>query len=137
MRLLFVCSGNICRSPFAEVLARDLTGRGDVEFSSAGTFAIDGDPATATGVAVAGELGLDMRGHRATRLNAAVLRGSDLVYGMEQEHVIAAKAIDPGARLELLSPDGAAIPDPYGGDRDDYRNCYALIREALAVRIED
>ena len=136
MRVLFVCSGNICRSPFAEFLARDLYRRDDVEFFSAGTIAIDGNPATATGVAAAAELGLDMSEHRATHLTAEVLDGCDLVYGMEHEHVVAANAIDRRARVEVLSPDDAAIPDPYGGDRDDYRNCYALIRETLTLRID-
>ena len=136
MRLLFVCTGNICRSPFAEALAQELDDRLDVAFSSAGTSAIDGTPATATGVAVAAELGIDMRNHRATPITAAALEGIDLVYGMEQEHLIPVAALDPGLRAEVLSPDGAGIPDPWGGDRDEYRRCYSLIRDALAQRIE-
>ena len=135
MRILFVCTGNICRSPFAEALARDLDDRVDVEFSSAGTSAIDGTPATATGVAVAAELGIDMRSHRARSLTAEVLGRSDLVYGMEQEHLRPVLALDRGARVELLRPDGAAIPDPYGGDRNEYRGCYSMIREAVECRI--
>ena len=106
-------------------------------FSSAGTFAADGTRATSVGMAAAAELGLDLSSHRATRLTTEVLDGIDLVYGMEQEHLVTLPAAGPALRVELLSPDGAGIPDPYGGDSEDYRACYSLIREALAQRLEE
>ncbi|NNC91334.1 MAG: low molecular weight phosphatase family protein [Acidimicrobiia bacterium] len=133
MRVLFVCSGNICRSPFAEVLARDL--REDIDFASAGTIALTGNPASATGIAVAAELGVDLVDHRATHLTADVLSASDLVYAMEEEHIASVLALDSGARVELLSPDGAPMPDPYGGDRFEYLASYALITEAITERL--
>ena len=135
MHILFVCSGNICRSPFAEVLARAINERPDLEFSSAGTIALSGNPASATGIAVATELGVDMTGHRATHLTAAVLDSVDLVYAMEEEHIASVLALDEGATVELLDPEGSAIPDPYGGDRVDYRTSYELIRAALLNRL--
>jgi protein-tyrosine-phosphatase len=72
MRILFVCRGNTCRSPFAEGLARRLAAeRGlDVEFASAGEKARDGDPCPPDAVAVAAEYGVDLSAHRARRLNA-------------------------------------------------------------------
>lgn len=135
MRILFVCSGNICRSPFAEALARDMDGRADVEYASAGTIALSGNPAAATGIAVAADLGVDMTSHSATHLTAEVLADSDLIYAMEEEHVAIVVALDPGARVELLSPEGAPLPDPYGGDRLEYLASYALITEALEHRL--
>jgi protein-tyrosine phosphatase len=135
VRILFVCSGNICRSPFAEVLARDL--RADVEFASAGTIALNGNPASATGIAVAAELGVDLIGHRATHLTADVLARSDLVYAMEEEHIASVLALDPGARVELLSPEGAPMPDPYGGDRIEYLASYSLIADAVKQRFTE
>jgi protein-tyrosine-phosphatase len=132
VRILFVCSGNICRSPFAEVLARDL--QADVEFASAGTIALSGNPASATGITVAAELGVDLTGHRATHLTSRVLADSNLVYAMEEEHIASVLALDPGARVELLSPEGAPMPDPYGGDRIEYLASYSLIAEAITQR---
>ncbi|MBT8164804.1 MAG: low molecular weight phosphotyrosine protein phosphatase [Acidimicrobiia bacterium] len=137
MRILFLCSGNICRSPFAEVLARQLNDRNDLEFASAGTIALSGNPASATGIAVAAELGVDMSDHRATHLTAEVLAATDLVYAMEEEHVASVLALDPGARVELLSRNGEPMPDPYGGDRIEYLASYSLIAVALEDRLTD
>jgi protein-tyrosine-phosphatase len=137
MRILFVCTGNICRSPFAAVLARDLDGRTDVEYASAGTIALSGNPASAPGIAVAAELGVDMSDHRATHLTAEVLASTDLVYAMEDEHIASVLALDPGARVELLSRDGDPMPDPYGGDHLEYLASYSLIAAALEDRLSD
>lgn len=137
MRILFVCSGNICRSPFAEGLARQLTDRPGFEFASAGTIALEGDPAARTGITVAAELGVDMGGHRATQLTAQVLATADLVYAMEQAHLDSVLALDPAARVELLSPDRAPMPDPYGGGRAEYLTSYSLIRDALGRRLDE
>lgn len=134
MRVLFVCTGNICRSPFAEVAARQLADDGARQFSSAGTFAMDGNGATATGVEAAADLGFDLTGHEARRLTAALLAETDLVYGMEDEHVESVFALDRDVRAELLRPDGRSIPDPYGGDHDEYRACYSSIRTAVLTR---
>ena len=72
MKVLFVCAGNICRSPFAEGLARRLAAeRGlDVEFASAGEIALDGDRCPGDAVAAAEEHGVDLSSHRARRLTA-------------------------------------------------------------------
>ena len=137
MRILFLCSGNICRSPFAEVLARQLNDRDDLEFASAGTIALSGNPASATGIAVAAELGVDMSSHRATHLTRRVLEDTDLVYAMEDEHIATVLAIDPGARVELLSREGLPMPDPYGGDRLEYERSYTLIDAALRERLSE
>jgi protein-tyrosine-phosphatase len=70
VKVLFVCAGNICRSPFAEGLARRLAAeRGlDVEFASAGEIALDGDRCPPDAVAVAKEYGVELSSHRARRL---------------------------------------------------------------------
>ncbi len=137
MRVLFVCSGNICRSPFAEALARRLNDRADVEFASAGTIALTGNSASVTGREVAAELGIDMGTHRATHLTAEVLAASDFVYAMEEEHHAAVLALDPGARVELLSPEGEPMPDPYGGDHEEYAASYSLIQDAIVRRLSE
>ena len=136
-RWLFVCTGNICRSPLAEAAARVFAGDSVLETASAGTIAVPGNPATRAGISAARELGIDLSAHRATYLTRDVVAGFDRVFGMEEEHVAAVRALDAEIPATLLSPDGDPIPDPYGGDRDDYIASYELILEALRVRLEE
>jgi sulfate adenylyltransferase len=84
VKLLFVCTANICRSPSAEALAR-AEGPADVEFTSAGTHARDGQPINPDMVAVL-PLGLDTSAFRSRRLTAAMLEDADLVVTMEVAH---------------------------------------------------
>jgi protein-tyrosine phosphatase len=81
VKVLFVCAGNICRSPFAEALARRLAAeRGlDVEFASAGEIAWDGDRCPGDAVAAAKEHGVDLSAHRAQRLTAERTSSADKV----------------------------------------------------------
>ena len=137
MRVVFVCTGNICRSPYAEYLARNLSDSPDLEFASAGTIARPGSPASTTGVAAAAELGLDLTPHGATRLTAEVVVEADVIYAMEEEHLAPILQLDPGARVELLRPDGEDIPDPYGADHATYLEIYRLIEHALSQRLAE
>ena len=84
MRVLFVCTGNTCRSPAAELLARAL-GPGDVEFGSAGTDARDGEPISPE-IAAALPAALDTAGFRSRRLTPALLDVADLVLTAETSH---------------------------------------------------
>ena len=112
IKIVFVCTGNICRSPYAEFVARNLIEGASGEFTSAGTVARSGNPATDTGAAVAAELGVDLTPHQATLLSTEVVAGADLIYAMEDEHVEAVLRLDPQASVALLRPDGLGIPDP-------------------------
>lgn len=121
-RVLFVCTGNICRSAFAEVMARSVFAERSFMFSSAGTHAIPGSPATRNMQTVALERGLDLSNHTATPLDRC--NEPDIVFGMEQHHLIAAREHFPGldaSRIRLLDHP-MEIPDPYGADLDDYRS---------------
>jgi protein-tyrosine-phosphatase len=130
IRVLFVCSGNICRSPFAEAAARDRFGD-RFDFSSAGTIAVEGGRATMTMQEVAAERGLDLSSHRARPLSE--VPRPDLVFGMEQEHIVAAARAYPGlapGSIRLLDHP-RAIPDPYGFDLAVYRAAADHIESAL------
>jgi len=137
MRVVFVCTGNICRSPFAEYLARQLSNGEALTFTSAGTFARPGNPASSRGTAVAAELGVDLALHGANPLTGEVVAAADLLFAMEDEHLTAVLELDPGARVELLRPDGEAVPDPYGEDRQTYLDIYALIDTAVRQRLAE
>jgi protein-tyrosine phosphatase len=88
--ILVVCTGNICRSPIAEgLLKAELVARfgdGAPHVSSAGTSGWEGSPATPEGVEAAGELGVDIAGHRARRVRGELLREADLIVCMAGEH---------------------------------------------------
>jgi protein-tyrosine-phosphatase len=115
--VLFVCTGNTCRSPFAEAVARR---EGHVDVESAGLSAYTGDRPPEDAIVVARELGYDLSSHRARPLTEEMLERADVVVGMTAEHVA---AVGGGARL-LGEAD---LDDPIGRGRDTYHRIYAQI----------
>lgn len=155
-RLLFVCMGNICRSPTAEgVMRARLAAAGlRVEVDSAGTHGYHvGDPPDARSQAHARRRGVDLSAQRARQLQADDFERFDWVLVMDEDNHARAAALCPPSRrdrLQLflphaLGPDAPrAVPDPYYGGADGFETvldlceqaCDALIqRWAAAVRI--
>src|SRR5688572_4192923 len=100
-QILFVCTGNTCRSPMAEVLLRNLLPPAlseQIRVRSAGTQAEPGSPATPQSIATAARKGADLRGHRSQQLFSDLVLQSDLILGMEEHHVRAVLALVPSAR---------------------------------------
>lgn len=97
--VLFVCTGNICRSPVAEFLLRDaLTGAvHPFSVSSAGTAGVSGHPMDSRSVSYLRSLNIDGSEFRARRLNSALLRNASLIVGFQQQHVDACLTMFPGA----------------------------------------
>ncbi|MGH7503007.1 MAG: low molecular weight phosphatase family protein [Longimicrobiales bacterium] len=137
--LLFVCSGNTCRSPLAHALAaRLVAARGwHVSVDSAGTAALPALPAADNAIAVAGENGLDLLAHRSQAVSHELLDWADLIVVMGPSHYHAVVDLGGGDRVALATeflddPDSmAAIDDPFGGDLAAYRRTYEQIREAV------
>ena len=139
--VLFVCTGNTCRSPLAEQFFKRICREAGVDaaVSSAGTQAAAGMPLSRGADAVFLKRGLGSVLHRARRADAAMLRDADVVYVMERMHrdFLASRFPESAAKLAVLreaaglSP--ADVEDPVGADALEYEACAASIEEALQI----
>jgi protein-tyrosine-phosphatase len=132
MRVLFVCAGNTCRSPFAEAVARH---EGHVDVESAGLTAHAGDESPDDATATARELGLDLSSHRARPLTENMLQRADVIVAMTTAQVHALEGL--GARGKTRRLGGADVEDPLGGGRDAYRRAYAQIESDVQTFLRD
>ena len=140
VRVLFVCTGNTCRSPLAAAaLIAELGADADrVEVRSAGTSAWEGQPASDGTRDVAAREGIDLSSHRSRRATAPLVRAADFVFVMEPLHRIAVEALGaPRERVHVLSewPEpgepGLPVSDPFGASREAYEECWRRIRTHL------
>jgi protein-tyrosine-phosphatase len=144
-RILVICTGNICRSPMAEVLLRQrvekegLTGW-DVE--SAGSWTVDGEPASRYAIQLMTERGLDLTSHRSRRVNRHIMEQADLVLVMTQGHSEALRLEFPDLRekiymlSEMRNGYRYDIDDPYGGPLAEYRACATTLVDLIDAGFE-
>ncbi|MDH5510272.1 MAG: low molecular weight phosphotyrosine protein phosphatase [Nitrospinota bacterium] len=147
LRVLFVCTGNLCRSPMAKYLLRDRLaelGVEEVHVLSAGFIAQEGAPACPMAVEIMARKGTDMSGHKAKVLTKKLLEWADKTLVMENRHLKLAKVIAPEAaeRIALFSDYVAGksrmdVPDPYGAPEPEYLRALEIIREGVNALAEE
>lgn len=148
--ILFVCSGNSCRSPIAEAFCRkmlaDRLGIDPERLEEhsytvlsgglAGGFAA---PASGKAIGVMHEMGADISNHLSQTITAEMIKYADHTMVMTPDQMDKVLKLAPGAkgRVTLLDPKGQSVEDPHGGDLETYRRTASLIRRALEKRIKE
>ena len=147
--MLFVCTGNTCRSPMAEAIFRSLFSqrlgctegelrRHGYDILSAGIAAAGGVPASQEAVDLLRDQGIDLSDHLSRQVTSEILSECDHVYAMtrSQLNVLEEARPDLTGRMQLVTQNGQDVSDPIGGGAHVYQECANQLTEAI-IRIAD
>jgi L-threonylcarbamoyladenylate synthase len=145
--IVFICTGNTCRSPMAEAIARHVLserpppgpGRAwvPIRVESAGVHAVEGEPMTREAEAALRGLGVPVGPHRSRAVDDERLLRAEAVYTMTRAHARELESLAPGlrGRVHVLDPAGQDVPDPIGSGPEQYRRTASALREMIRARL--
>ena len=138
-RILFVCTGNTCRSPMAECMLRALLesyGQTDTHVLSAGTYALSGAPASSGAQRAMERRGLSLSDHKSRAVTGVLLETCDLIVGLTQNHITQLRMMYPDCPTPMIAFDDPSVSDPYGGDDAAYEQAALDIQRQLPALIQ-
>lgn len=145
MNIVFVCTGNTCRSPMAAALATRLfadSGITDVNVYSAGVMAVAGAKASAGSLKAMNDFGIDLSNHRSTPLSSILAKDDSVFLALSDSHLTYIRNLYPEAEAHLLSDyasegrESRSIFDPFGGDLATYRQSASEIERYVKMLTE-
>ena len=135
MNILFVCTGNTCRSAMAGAIMDKIAVENDLDvfIESAGIFAEDGQMASDEAIKAVAKYGIDLTSHRTQPVTEDLIQQCDIILTMTQAHKQILEPIAKGKVYTLLEYVGSQgdIQDPYGGDLEEYEKCAQELYDAL------
>ena len=144
MNVLFVCTGNTCRSPMAAAVLSKIAADNDMDLmiDSAGIMAEDGAPASDNAISAMIEMRIDISNHRAHQITNDDIIQADLILTMTEGQKMLIEQLAPGKVFTLTEFAGSYgdISDPYGGDLEEYRETAQEIYDVMvdvAEKLED
>lgn len=139
MNILFICTGNTCRSPMAEGYLRDLiqkSGAKDIEVLSAGLMTMPGQSASSYSIEILQDHGIDIEGHRSRNVEKSLIEASTWVLTMTESHKQMLihqfpKFTDKIKTLSEFTGESGEIQDPFGGNKEDYKKAAEDIQKRI------